>query len=192
MELILISESKLKIMLSQKDMSKYALKLEEINYDNTETRRAFWSILDEAKHKTGFDAAREKVYIQVFPSRAGGCEIFVTRLDLCEDSETISLEVKNSRSSFEIFTFGEINDLLCVCSLLNRCGYESESSVYTDDKYYYLLLSDLSCTVRGISKYAFIDDYAIRRENKKYIYHILEHCKGVCIGEAVPTLAPLR
>lgn len=63
MELILISDSKLKIMLTRDDMQQYALDCDTIDYDNTETRRAFWNILDEAKHRTGFDAAaRAGVY----------------------------------------------------------------------------------------------------------------------------------
>lgn len=80
MELLLISKDKLKVTLSALDMEKYELDCETIDYDSTETRRAFWSILDEAKHKTGFDAASDKVFIQVYPSRAGGCEMFVTRV----------------------------------------------------------------------------------------------------------------
>ena len=53
-----------------------------LDYENTETRRAFWSILDEAKHRTGFDAASEKVFVQVYPSKSGGCEMYVTKLGM--------------------------------------------------------------------------------------------------------------
>ena len=61
MELILINEKKLKIMLSPEDMREYEIDPDSVDYDKTETRRAFWSILDEAKHRTGFDAASERV-----------------------------------------------------------------------------------------------------------------------------------
>lgn len=87
MELILISDSKLKIMLTTDDMREYALDCSTLDYDNTETRRAFWSILDEAKHRTGFDAASEKVFVQVYPSRSGGCEMYVTKLGLFSESD---------------------------------------------------------------------------------------------------------
>ena len=82
MELLLISDSKLKVMLSEEDMRRYDLNAETVNYENTETRRAFWKILDEAKERTGFDAASDKVLIQLYPSRDGGCELFVTKLGL--------------------------------------------------------------------------------------------------------------
>ena len=80
MELIRINENKLKIMLSEGDMKQYALDCASLDYDNTETRRAFWSILDEAKHQTGFDAASQRVFVQLYPSKEGGCEMFVTKL----------------------------------------------------------------------------------------------------------------
>ena len=80
MELILINENKLKITLSRRDMKQYDLDCDTIDYDKTETRKAFWSILDEAKHKTGFDAAKQRVFIQLYPSKEGGCEMYVTKL----------------------------------------------------------------------------------------------------------------
>ena len=82
MELIVISKSKLKIMLTSEDMRQYSLDCSTLDYENTETRRAFWSILDEAKHRTGFDAASEKVFVQVSPSKKGGCEMYVTQLGI--------------------------------------------------------------------------------------------------------------
>lgn len=81
----MISDSKLKIMLTKEDLKEYALDCNTLDYENTETRRAFWSILDEAKHRTGFDAASEKVFVQVYPSRAGGCEMYVTKLGVFAD-----------------------------------------------------------------------------------------------------------
>lgn len=82
MELIVISDSKLKIMLTSEDLREYSLDCSTLDYENTETRRAFWSILDEAKHRTGFDAASEKVFVQVYPSKKGGCEMYVTKLGI--------------------------------------------------------------------------------------------------------------
>ncbi|MBR6514056.1 MAG: adaptor protein MecA [Clostridia bacterium] len=182
MELILISDSKLKIMLSQTDMIKYALKIEDIDRDDNRARRAFRSILDEAKHKTGFDAASERVFVQVFPCRSGGCEIFVTKLEKDPDTEEISATVSKPRAN-TIYRFSDLNSLISVCYTLSQQGYEGESAVYCDDKNYYLSIS---------SQHMFIDEYADMRENKKYIYHILEHCEGICTRAAVETLAALR
>ncbi len=97
MELIVISDSKLKIMLTGEDMNRYSIDCNTLSYDNTETRRAFWSILDEVKHKTGFDAANEKVFVQVYPSKGGGCEMYVTKLGIFSGEGT----EKHNASEYE-------------------------------------------------------------------------------------------
>lgn len=85
MELIRIRDDRLKIMLTESDMDKYSLSCESLDYDNAETRHALWSILGEAKRKTGFDAASSRVLVQVYTSKCGGCEMYVTKLS--EDAE---------------------------------------------------------------------------------------------------------
>ena len=76
MEFLVVSKSKLKIMMSRDDMKKYGIDGEDIDYDNPKIRRSFWKILDEAKERCGFEASGDKVLIQYYPSKDGG-EIFV-------------------------------------------------------------------------------------------------------------------
>ena len=78
MELIRIGEGKLKVMLTEEDMALYALDDTASDCSGTETRRAVFAILDAAKAQIGFDAARDRVCIQMFRGRAGGCELFVS------------------------------------------------------------------------------------------------------------------
>ena len=76
----MIREDKLKVLLTPFDMMKYELTCEKLDYDNTETRKAIWSILDFAKRETGFDAAIGKIRIEVYPEKSGGCAIYITKL----------------------------------------------------------------------------------------------------------------
>ena len=80
LELNLMGQDKLRVILTPFDMIKYDLTCDKIDYDNTETRKAVWSILDYAKHETGFDAATGRICIQVYPEKNGGCEIYITKL----------------------------------------------------------------------------------------------------------------
>ena len=80
MELIVISESKLKIMLEKEDMKRYGLFGSELNYDDPPTRKKLLSILDKAKEECGFDTGSEKLLVQLYPSKDGGSEMFVTKL----------------------------------------------------------------------------------------------------------------
>lgn len=77
MEYLRINENKLKITLTREELHFYGMDLANLSYSSTETRRAFWAILDDAKHATGFDAAASRVSVQIFASRAGGCEMYV-------------------------------------------------------------------------------------------------------------------
>ena len=84
MELILIDQTKLKIMLTAPDMQHYALdtsRLEGISCTDTHTREVFRHIFHDAEEKTGFHTEGEKILVQMYTSKCGGCEIFVTKLE---------------------------------------------------------------------------------------------------------------
>ena len=82
MEWIRISDNKLKIMLTAEDARRYALNCEAADYTELLTREAFREILSDVRVESGFDAADEKLYIQMYPSKGGGCELFVTKMGL--------------------------------------------------------------------------------------------------------------
>ena len=65
-------------------------------YKRQATRSAFWRILDRAKKQTGFDAARDRVLIQVFPRKSGGCEMYVTKAAPSKQEERNP--IKNDRA----------------------------------------------------------------------------------------------
>ena len=85
MELIPISMTKLKIMLTAPDMLHYELQGKDLSCVDAHTRRAFRHVLDDAHAQIGFDTRGEKLFIQLYASRDGGCELFVTKLG-CEGS----------------------------------------------------------------------------------------------------------
>ncbi len=83
MELILINQTKLKIMLTAPDLLHYELipdELEHMSCTDRHTRAAFRHIFDDAEAQTGFHTQGERLLVQMFTSKCGGCEIFVTKL----------------------------------------------------------------------------------------------------------------
>ena len=80
MEFIKIHGKKLKIALDAEELRRYGLTVAELDYRKVETKRALWQMLGEAKKSCGFDASGESLYVEVYPSRQGGCEIFVSCL----------------------------------------------------------------------------------------------------------------
>ena len=80
MELIVISHTKIKIMLTKPDMAYYELSGSDLNSADEHTRRAVRHILSDADRRVGFDTEGERLFVQFFASKDGGCEIFVTKL----------------------------------------------------------------------------------------------------------------
>jgi len=197
MELILINDNKLKISLSDLDLKQYALDCNNINYDCTETRRAFWSILDEAKQKTGFDAASQKVFVQLYPSKAGGCEMFVTKLGVSECEERLPvasaesyalqpLKVKRSAYSFD-----SLDKMISVCKRLSYIGFSGKSSAFKEvgEKYILIFEEPEENAYIPLSEYSFISEYG-RSENLKYTEMLVkEHAVCICEEKAVLTLS---
>ena len=78
MELILISNTKLKIMLDESDMKKYHIE-NESDCAEFSTRKAIRSLLECAKDRIGFNTDGEEIFVQLYTSKQGGCELFVTK-----------------------------------------------------------------------------------------------------------------
>lgn len=204
MEIIMISESKLKIMLSAEDLQAFELAPEDLDYGNTETKRMFWDILGRAKHSVGFDTDGQRVLVQLYPSRAGGCEMFITKLGSLhrgESEERADLhtviksadERPSARPKLRIGAFGfdSVERMLAVCRRLAGIGYNGKSEAYFgDDRRAYLFLSiPESSGYLPLDEFSFISEYG-SHENADVLRQFLEeHARAICREDAVELLA---
>ena len=177
MEIIRIGENKLKLILTDEDLQKHRLTFESLNYDNTETRHILWQILDEAKQKTGFDAASEKTLVQAYPGRKSGCEIYVTRLS----ARNTSLRGRQS-----VYCFNDPSALFTVSKALTHSERKYESALYKDEKgYYYLSIKEpLTSSIQKddlLTPLSFIEEFAKRVKENVFFAYIKEH--GECLWE---------
>ncbi len=210
MELILISSSKLKIMLSGADMEKYELDADSAECDNDATRRAFRSILDDVKSKTGFGTEGERIFIQLYPSRDGGCELFVTKMGIFgthgEGAKPLSPRQSTtlakhrvrigdggSRERARAYLFDTTEHLLAVCKRLLLQKWKGKSEAYCGDNgKCYLLLADKP-PEKGdtLDRLAFITEYGKCEDFDRVRLYIREHATCLCEGQAVQTLGIL-
>ena len=177
MEIIRIGENKLKLILTDEDLKKHHLCLEGLDYDNTETRRVLWQILDEAKQITGFDAAAERTLVQAYPGRKSGCEIYVTRLSAREPLV---------RGHHSVYRFEDILSLFAVARELVHSERHYESALYRDEcgAYYLALKEQLQSSIQKedqLSPLSFIEEYAPRIKSGVFFTYIKEH--GRCLRE---------
>ncbi len=190
MELLRISEKKLKVTLSNTDMEHYRLSNDTMDYDKTETRSAFWQILDEAKQRTGFDAGGEKIFVQIYPSRGGGCEMYITLVE-AETSVTPSLP----SSGDSLYCFSSLSLLLDVCRQLSELGYREKSTVLYYRSSYYLMICEHRegslVSQKALGEYSFIEEYGTRLGAGIRARQLLEHGRCLEADRAVERFATL-
>ena len=180
MELIQISENKLKIMLSETDMIKYSLDGEDADYSKDETRRAFRQMLSYVRQMSGFDTRGERIFVQMYPSRGGGCEVFVTKLgdrkgDFFEMGTLSKTDVK--RQTGNAYGFESLEGMLAVCRYLYSCRADCrhEGRAYRDDRGNYYLALPSHC------EFAHCEEFSKRISPARLDAYITEH--GRCLIE---------
>ncbi len=210
MELLQISDSKLKVMLSGEDLASFDLRAEDLDYSNTETKRMFWDILNRAKQTIGFNTDGARVLVQLYPSRSGECEIFITKLGsicrTCGESvgtDEIPLQPllhykplhhsPHGKGKTGAFGFEQMEWMILVCRRLCGIGYSGESEAYIGDNgRYYLFLDGLDPDgYIPLDEYSFIVEYG-SSENVEALRGFLgEHGRAICEENAVERLGIL-
>ena len=204
MEFILINEEKLKIILSKKDLAEFDIRVDDIDYSNTETKRMFWDIIGRAKKCVGFNCDGMRVLVQLYTSRDGGCEMFVSRLG-CAYEEYDSTDTaaslhcktlyKKNKTLLRrgVFGFDSLEWLITVCRRLYEIGYSAESSAYIgDDRRFYLFLDGLDATgYTPLDEYSFICEYGSAENIEAAEGFLSEHGKEICLDRAVEILSVL-
>ena len=195
MEHILISPGKLKLMLTKSDLDHYALDCDSIDSEDAITRGAFRMLLDDVKDISGFDAADEKLFIQLYPSKDGGAEIYITKLTLRRDAA-----VRDERTCVTLLTvcaFEGMQELLAVCAQLARNMPPDGSSAWSGEDGYFLVLEDkIACRdylhgKRPAESRKFIGEFGkIIGDNMAFSY-VKERCLCFYEKNAVKMLADM-
>ena len=190
MELLVISESKLKIMLTAPDMIKYDLTSPPANGLSLHDREVLRHLFRDAKAEIGFDTEGARLFVQLYASKEGGCEIFVTKLPdsnpipplegreqtLTEKDDSVSFgmqhrkEAQNDKTTFEERLLQAIYDT------------EAPNVSYVRQAYRFFDLASLLVVCRRLGTMGYSDDHPLRshvyivdREKCSDWYLILEH-----------------
>ena len=192
MDFIRISDTKIKVTLSQGDLDRYVAEGER--GDPSGSHGTLRAILREIRRETGFDVTGERVLMQMFPSSDGGCELFVTRLGKLPDGDARgrgSLPAAPAPLRSAVFVFEGLSPLLSVCRHLKHIGYPHLSAVYYgDDGLWYLVLQERIPRDRP-SPLSFAEEFGRRRRAGAALAYIKEHGACVSPSNAVADLAPL-
>ena len=155
MELIVINENKLKILMSRTDMERYGLDENEFYCSVINTREILDRILHNTPIKTGFEniSADDKILIQLYPDKNGGCELYVTKISLDEKGDALFMtEEREERYLLPrptqkkqvqkyppiSYRFEKLESVIDVAKELMVRSFKGESSFFcnSDGKYY--------------------------------------------------------
>lgn len=156
MELVVINEYKLKIIMTEQDMQEYGLDENEFYCSVINTRSILERIIHKMGVRTGFEniGRNEKLLLQLYPEKSGGCELYVTRLEMelgeetavKKDTENKALVIRESDQLREgtnelAFSFENLKDVSMACRELKSYDFSGKSSLYLgSNKKYYLFL----------------------------------------------------
>lgn len=145
---MLIGESKLKIVASEDEMKEYKLEKYSSGDGSAGLRRSFWQVLDIAKRQVGFDPGGDKLLIQFYPMKPGGCEIFVTKLGILPESSARLVSRSNRISMISknksFYSFSSIDELTAALRAVKAVAGDTAvtSDVYNLDGRYYLSIEE--------------------------------------------------
>lgn len=190
MEFLVISESKLKIIMTPDDAKKYEFSPALANYDSPDARKILWRIIDEATDTVGFDPKGDKILIQLYPSRDGGAEIFVTKLGalksyaakLVSHSENVTMLSRE----MNLYLFSGLEPLLRTARLISR-NSSPKSDVYEAPSGHFFLAIEERGGVEG-GEYSVISEFSEKCPSE-LIPYVKEHFKAIHPGSAIEKIA---
>ena len=195
MEFLLVGESKIKIVLSEDERVSYNLNAAAPDISGPSARRSFWSILDMAKREVGFDPSGDKILIQLYPLKQGGCEIFVTKLGILPEVSARVVAKSNKVALLSkkksLYVFSELDDLINAAKAIKVTSGDTapESDVYFDEDKYYLSIEEYG---KGGEPMEFLCIMEFGRELTADMFtYILEHANRLTDGDGVEKFSML-
>ena len=191
MELLLITQNRLKIVLTKEDMTKYGIAAEGEN-DCPHMRSILARILKEEEKGKDFDPMKGDLRIRMYTCRGGGCELY----SYADQSAKLPVPTKRSEKRKQtVFSFGELDDLLAACCHLrgNRDILQSSAFWQGEKQMYYLVLTTPEQDVFGRDPCLFCgaNEYGVPIRRSWMAEYLAEHAQCFCEGEAVKTLGML-
>lgn len=207
MELIRITDQKLKIMLTPSDISLY-----ELNADCPEadqSPRGIRRLLIELRQRFGVHFDDSRISAQYFPSKGGGGELFVCSIQPKSGDDRKRTVAPKSASPLPVtagrnvvsgfrwegaYRFESLDDLLRACHRLRGVDFIGESAVYSHGNHtYYLLLHTYSHAPFSVpEEISFLSEYGKAENASALRTYVLEHGTLIRSPDAIDVLAALK
>ena len=209
MELIVINENKLKILLDACEMQKYGLDENEFHLCISDTRKILSKILHNSPLKSNFEmySPNEKILLQLYPEKHGGCELYVTKLNIenekiTEEDELMTADKNNllpieakylqkDKKLLLCYRFGELSYVILSCRALFDIGFSGESTLHyhRDGAYYLLLKQEATEIYRRCS--AILSEFGELKNAEHTMLELTEYGECICKANAIEIFSKL-
>lgn len=192
MEFFTVGTSKLKIILSKEEAEARGISADSAG-DEPEKRKSFRRILEEAKERADFDAAHEKVLIQIYPTSSGGMELFITKLGILSKEATGIIsrseraKVLSTRRVY--YVFSRFEDLIRAVKCIPQGSAEDSEAYLLDGGGYCLSFCERE-GAKGLSFTSRLLEFG-RKLNTGPLFSLEEHATPLAVGDAVERLSRL-
>jgi negative regulator of genetic competence, sporulation and motility len=182
--------------MTPEDTERYEFSAANADYNSPDTRRIFWRIIDEASATVGFDPKGDKILIQFYPSRDGGAELFVSKLEgLSKKNERTlskSRDVTLLDSKRSVFGFKSFEELLQASRIIkdSKCIRSSELFYDESEGYFLEITARDECDGECVPMLTILLEFS-NTVPKELIPYITEHYSKLTQGNAVEQLAKL-
>lgn len=182
MEIIKIGYNSFKIALNAIEALEYDFASVE-EYDKGKMKGSLNELLDRVETEGELNIDRDRLCAEVYISKDGGCEIFVSRA--IKANQDGGRQKNDARA---IYQMNSIKNVLELCSRANSIKSGLNAKLYHSKKNekYYLVVGANTKEL----KYSFFSEYGERVPNNM-LFYIEEHCRCVCEKNAIEILSKL-
>lgn len=190
MDLILISSKKLKVSLDSEETKKYNIPTKEkLNY--TCDKKSLNLLLFDIKSMCGFDTGDDDLTFEIFESKDGGCDMYITRSYNTYEGNGIK-KLSYILKHELIYVFYDIEHLIFACKKLSDLSLSNDSKVYESKDIYYLTIKKS----QGFSKcdldsLIFMKDISDEVNTCDTNIYLSEHANEILSQNAIDVLAML-
>ncbi len=179
-----LGNNKIKITLTAHEIAKLFGSYENIDYSNPEIKIALNVLLDKAIKISSAKFDDGALFVEVYPTALGGCNIYFTRINQTGKQQNRLKKVPNN-NLWIVLEFEKSNDLLNAIEQLYITNETNifKSSLYKHNEKYYLLV----VWSKPIDKkYYFIKEFAKKIYSGKEICSIFdEHYNKIISNNAI-------
>ncbi len=163
MEFLCVGQTKLKVVLTEKECESLGIGAVDGAKRSGEARTAVRKILDLAEEKCGFRVSNERVLVQRYPLPNGGAELFITRLSSVSDRERRAIldapELVTFGKHHSFYRFSSFAELIRAARAVGSTSSRADV-YYSDTGEYYIAVRDSS--IGGISECEVLSEFGTR------------------------------